>query len=86
MNALRKKPKLKKVVAISLVCVGVVGVVLPVLPGPILIGVGLYLLSVDSPHVQGKIHAYRTKHKALDHALKHSYDRLHAKHTVTKEV
>lgn len=86
MNALRKKPKLKKAVAISLVCVGVIGVVLPVLPGPILIGVGLYLLSVDSPHVQGKIHAYRMRHKALDHALKHSYDRLHAKHSPKKEV
>lgn len=86
MNRLRKKPLLKKTVAISVLFFGMAGVVLPILPGWVLIGLGFYILSVDSPRIQEKILTYRTKYRFLDQALKISYDKLHAKHSITPEV
>ncbi len=55
---------------------GLAALVLPLLPGWLLIGFGLYLMSIDSPAMQGHIHRYRTKYPPLHHVLKHSYDRL----------
>ena len=80
MHRLRKRPKLKKIVAWMLLILGVAGIILPILPGAIFLGLGFYLLSLDAPHIQEKIHTYRTRHKTLDHILKRSYDRLHAQH------
>lgn len=77
MNAIRKRPKLRKTVATGLFVFGVVGLALPLLPGWALIGVALFLLSIDSPVMQGNIARYRAKFRYLDHALRHSYDRLH---------
>ena len=77
MHTLRHKPILRKIVATALFVFGVVALVLPLLPGWVFIGVGLYLLSLDSPEMQEKISHYRTKHRALDRLLTHSYDRLH---------
>ncbi len=81
MNKLRKRPVLKKTVATGLIVFGVIALVVPLIPGWVCIGLGLYLFSVDSPGIQGKILHYRTKHASLDKILKHSYDHLHAKHS-----
>jgi hypothetical protein len=76
MNAIRKRPKLRKTVATGLFIFGVVALALPLLPGWIMIGLGLYFLSIDSPVMQGHIARYRAKFRYLDHALRHSYDRF----------
>ena len=86
MHALRRKPLLRKTVATALFVFGVVALVLPLLPGWVFIGVGLYLMSVDSPEMQEKIALYRMRHRTLDRVLAHSYDRLHRAHTPHDEV
>lgn len=83
MNAIRKRPKLRKTVATGLFIFGTVALALPLLPGWIMIGAGLYLLSVDSPVMQDHIARYRAKSRYLDHALRYSYDRLHKEPQVT---
>ncbi len=75
---------LRKTVATGLFVFGVVGLALPLLPGWLLIGVGLYLMSIDSPTFQAHIHRYRTKYPPLHHALKHSYDRLNKEAAIPK--
>ena len=76
MNAMRKRPFLRKTVATGLFIFGVAAAALPLIPGWVLIGLGLYLLSIDSPAMQGHIARYRAKYRSLDHLLRHSYDRL----------
>jgi hypothetical protein len=78
MNALRTRPTLRKAVATVLFVFGVVSLVLPLLPGWIMIGAGLFLLSIDSPEFQESVHRYRSKYSHLDRVLRHSYDRLHS--------
>ncbi len=84
MNAIKKRPVLRKAVAMGLFVFGVVGLVLPLLPGWLLIGFGLYLMSIDSPAMQAHIHRYRTKYPSLHHVLRHSYDRLHKETSIPK--
>lgn len=86
MRNLHKKPIVRKATATTLFIFGIVGLALPILPGWVFIGIGLYILSIDSPYLREKIHHYRTKHRVLDHALIHSYDKLHAKRSESKEV
>ncbi len=86
MRNLHKKPAVRKTIAIVCLTCGAIGVALPIVPGWIFLGVGLYLYSIDSPKLQGKIHHYRSKHRTLDNALKRSYDKLHAKHTVAPKT
>lgn len=76
MNAIRQRPKLRKTVATGFFIFGLVALALPLLPGWVLIGFGLYLLSIDSPQTQDTIARYRAKFRYLDHVLRHSYDRL----------
>lgn len=77
MNAIRKRPRLRKTVATGLFIFGTVALALPLLPGWIMIGAGLYLLSIDSPAMQGHIARYRAKFRYLDKVLRYSYDKLH---------
>lgn len=86
MKQLRKRPFLKITVAACLLLLGVTGVILPIVPGLVFVGLGLYILSVDSPRVQGVVCRYRARHGILDTALKHSYDKLHAKNAAIEEV
>ncbi len=81
MKALHKRPVLRKTVATGFFVFGVVALVLPLIPGWVMIGVGLYLLSIDSPKMQGAVLRYRTRYVSLDRLLKHSYDRLERKRT-----
>lgn len=78
MHTLRRKPALRKTVATALFVFGTVALVMPLVPGWVLIGFGLYLLSIDSPEFQERIVRYRTKHRTLDKLLTHSYDKLQA--------
>jgi len=77
MNAIRKRPKLRKTVATGLFIFGTVALALPLLPGWLMIGAGLYFLSIDSPVTQGHIARYRAKFRYFDYALRYSYDKLH---------
>ncbi|MBX9906483.1 hypothetical protein K2X96_01125 [Patescibacteria group bacterium] len=91
MQTLRKKPMLRKIVATCLLVCGLLFVALPILPGWVLIGLSLFLFSIDSPRIQNYVHTYRNKHRYLDRALSHTYDRLHAKysaieHTLEKKI
>ncbi len=86
MNAIRKRPRLRKTVATGLFMVGLLGVALPVLPGWAFLGVALFLLSVDSPIMQDRIARARAKFRYLDHALRHSYDRMHERFHRDAEV
>lgn len=49
--------------------VGVVALAIPIIPGWLLIGVGLYLLSVDSPGMQQRIIVLRARHRHLNMLL-----------------
>lgn len=49
---------------------GIVSLVLPVLPGWLFIGIGLYVLSLDSPGMQGRIRALRVKYRRVDSVMK----------------
>jgi uncharacterized membrane protein YbaN (DUF454 family) len=42
---------------------GIVSLVLPVLPGWLFIGIGLYILSKDSPGMQGRINVLRSRYR-----------------------
>lgn len=64
--------------------VGVVSLALPIIPGWFLIGVGLYLLSVDSPGMQQRIAILRVRHRHLN-ALLTPIDRLLGHATVSDE-
>lgn len=77
MNALRKKPLLRKTVATGFFVFGTVALALPLLPGWLLIGLGLYLLSLDSPRIQERFEHYRGRYRAVDWMLKRTYDKLH---------
>ncbi len=81
MKALHKRPVLRKTVATGLFVFGVVALVVPLIPGWVMIGVGLYLLSIDSPKMQGAVLRYRTRYASFDRLLKHSYDQLERKRT-----
>ncbi len=87
MHALHKKPLLRKSVAGGFLILGVAGLVLPIIPGIVFLGLALYLLSIDAPRIQRWIVHYRERHSALDTALKHTYDQLHVRYgTETKEA
>lgn len=83
MKHLHNKPKLRKAISVSFIVIGVAGLIVPLIPGWLFLGPGLFLFSIDSPRMREKIHHYRTKHSAVDRALKRSYDKLHAKHAPT---
>lgn len=78
MNAIKKRPALRKTVATGLFVFGVAALALPIIPGWALIGMGLYLLSIDSPSMQGSIARTRAKYRSLDRLLAYSYDKLSA--------
>lgn len=46
--------------------VGLVSLLLPIIPGWFLIGIGLYLLAVDSVGMQHRISVIRARHKLID--------------------
>jgi uncharacterized membrane protein YbaN (DUF454 family) len=48
---------------------GIVALVLPVLPGWLLIGVGLFILSKDSPGMQDRIMALRRRYRHADRVM-----------------
>lgn len=65
---------LRRVLGTILFIVGVLGLLLPVLPGFLLIGVGLYFLSLDSPGMQLRINQLRREYKHFDMLMKLSDD------------
>jgi len=65
---------LRRVAGTILFIVGLLGLILPILPGFLLIGVGLYLLSLDSPGMQLRIHQLRQEYPHFDKLMKLSDD------------
>lgn len=55
---------------------GIVSLVLPVLPGWLFIGIGLYILSKDSPGMQGRIRALRARYKRIETLMGHVERRM----------
>jgi uncharacterized membrane protein YbaN (DUF454 family) len=51
--------------------VGLIGIVLPVLPGVILIALGLYILSIDSPGLSLRLRQLRNRYRYFDIAMSH---------------
>jgi hypothetical protein len=47
---------------------GLISLVLPVSPGILLIALGLYVLSIDSPGLRRRIDAIRARYTAIDRA------------------
>ena len=74
---LRKRPILRKTVATGMFTFGVVSLILPFLPGWLMIGAALYLFLLDAPHLQARLAAYRLKYPRLDSVLKKTYDKVH---------
>jgi len=74
---------LRRVGGTVIFMVGVVALALPIIPGWLLIGIGLYLLSVDSPGMQQRIVVLRARHPHLNRLLS-PVDRLLG-HTPTGE-
>lgn len=60
---------LRRIGATALFMIGVIGLLLPIVPGWIFIGVGLYILSIDSPGIEGRINALRTKYRHINNAM-----------------
>lgn len=85
MERLRHKPILRKNLARGAFLIGVIGLAIPILPGWGLIGISLFLFSIDSPELQSRVHRYRTKYLSLDRVLRHSYDPLHKKYAVLEK-
>jgi uncharacterized protein YqgC (DUF456 family) len=66
---------LRRVGGTAVFLLGVIGCILPIIPGFPLIGVGLYLLSLDSPGMQSRIRALRLRYPRVDrfvHKIEHS--------------
>ena len=61
----------RRIGATALFMLGVVGLILPVLPGIFFIAIGLYVLSIDSPGLESRINVLRGKyhhvHKTMNH-------------------
>lgn len=55
---------------------GIVSLVLPVLPGWLFIGIGLYILSLDSPGMQGRIRTLRARYKRIETLMSHVERRM----------
>jgi uncharacterized protein YqgC (DUF456 family) len=53
---------LRRIGGTAVFILGIVALVLPVLPGWLLIGVGLFILSKDSPGMQDRIMALRRRY------------------------
>ncbi len=77
MKLLRKRPLLRKTVATGMFTFGLVSLILPLLPGWIMIGFALYLFLLDAPHLQARLAVYRAKYPRLDSILKKTYDKVH---------
>lgn len=77
MELITKRPILRKAFATGLFVCGVVALILPILPGWLFLGAGLYLMSIDSPIMQEHIARYRLKSQMVDKILRFSYDRFH---------
>jgi uncharacterized membrane protein YbaN (DUF454 family) len=60
---------LRRIGGTAVFILGIVSLVLPVLPGWVLIGAGLYILSKDSPGMQGRIHALRARYHRVDRIM-----------------
>ncbi len=58
---------------------GIISLVLPVLPGWLFIGVGLYILSKDSPGMQGRINVLRARYRHM-HTLMNEVERRFGHH------
>lgn len=64
---------------------GIVALILPILPGWLLIGVGLYILSLDSPGMQERIFALRKRYPHADKVMTEVESRFGSKKVIEKE-
>lgn len=62
-------PHLRRVGGTSLFMVGIVALPIPVVPGWLLIGLSLYILSIDSPGMRPRVAALRARHALLNRML-----------------
>jgi uncharacterized membrane protein YbaN (DUF454 family) len=61
---------LRRIGGTAVFILGIVALVLPVLPGWLLIGVGLFILSKDSPGMQDRIMALRRRYASVDKVMR----------------
>jgi hypothetical protein len=57
---------------------GLIGALLPIVPGWLLTGVGLYLLALDSPGMQHRIRVLRRRYRRVDLVLSQAEKRFGA--------
>lgn len=69
MNAMRFSVLLRRIGGTTIFMVGIVALILPVLPGWFLIGLGLYILSLDSPGMQSRLDALALRYPHVDRVL-----------------
>lgn len=62
-------PVLRKIGGTMLFMLGIISLALPVLPGWIFIGVGLYILSLDSPGITHRVDRLRARYKFFDEVM-----------------
>ena len=62
-------PHARRISGTSLFMVGIVALPIPVVPGWLLIGVALYILSIDSPGMRPRVAALRVRHPFLNRVL-----------------
>ena len=60
---------LRRIGGTTIFMVGIVALILPVLPGWLLIGLGLYILSLDSPGMQNRLDALARRYPHVDRVL-----------------